>query len=369
MISLDNNTKAFIELVKAGLWCKEVQLSQYGEIDFSTIYQLAEEQSVTGLVTAGLENVKDVKIPREVVLQFIGTTLQIEQRNKELNEFVAKLIKRLQSEDVFSLVVKGQGIAQCYEKPLWRVAGDVDLLLDDDNYEKAKNILLPIAYDIQKEDVSKKHQAMKIMGVDLELHGRMPFEMSEKADMVIDEVIDKAVLHSWINVYNADGTDWKDVRMPRADEHVFLVFTHYLHHFFIEGVGVRQICDWCRMLWTYREVLNYGLLESRIKASGLKTEWQVFGTLAVEFLGMPKDAMLFVNQNENLRRKAKRVMKRVLKTGNFGHNNDLSYRSMYKGTKYKIVSLWRRFCDFASLYTVFSTDTLRFFVAYVRRRL
>ena len=34
------------------------------------------------------------------------------------------------------LLVKGQGIALCYIRPLWRVAGDIDLFLNKDYYYK-----------------------------------------------------------------------------------------------------------------------------------------------------------------------------------------------------------------------------------------
>lgn len=74
----DKNKGAFHELIGAGLWGKTAQLSVYENIDYAKIYELAEEQSVMGLVTAGLEYVSDVKVPQETLLQFIGATLQIE---------------------------------------------------------------------------------------------------------------------------------------------------------------------------------------------------------------------------------------------------------------------------------------------------
>lgn len=63
--------------------------------------------------------------------------------------------------------------------------------------------------------------------------------------------------------------------------------------------------------------------------------------------------------------KGEKVLDRVMKTGNFGHNNDLSYRSKYTGMTYKVVAMWRRFTDFASLVPVFPMDTPKFFVRYV----
>ena len=96
MLNKDNIQCAFIELVKAGLWGVEARLIPYGEVDYTELMRLAEEQSVVGLVTAGLEHVVDVKGPQEILLQFIGQTLQLEQRNLAMNRFIAKLIQNLQ---------------------------------------------------------------------------------------------------------------------------------------------------------------------------------------------------------------------------------------------------------------------------------
>lgn len=64
-------------------------------------------------------------------------------------------------------------------------------------------------------------------------------------------------------------------------------------------------------------------------------------------------------------KKADRILELVLKSGNFGHNKDLSYRSRYSGMTYKIVAAWRRLKDFASLVPVFPLDAPRFYVTYV----
>ena len=90
VLVLYTNTKVLFELIKSGLWGTGASLSNYGEIGYSSVMSLAEEQSVVGLVTVGLERVKDVKIPQEWSLQFIGSTLQIEQRNKAMIAFVGK---------------------------------------------------------------------------------------------------------------------------------------------------------------------------------------------------------------------------------------------------------------------------------------
>ena len=146
----ENVVDQFFVLVRAGLWEKECFFSQHNNIDFGLIYKVAQEQSVVGLIAAGLEHVKDINVPQEWALQYIGSTLQIEQRNKAMNIFISELIESLRREGVYSLLVKGQGVAQCYERPLWRASGDVDLLLSKSNYVLAKKYLLEIADSIEK---------------------------------------------------------------------------------------------------------------------------------------------------------------------------------------------------------------------------
>ena len=352
--------QAFLALVRAGLWEQDVRLLSLETIDYQHVLELAEEQSVVGLVTAGVDYIVDVKAPQNVSLQFVGETLQLEQRNKALNTFVAKLIDRLRKEDVYCLLVKGQGVAQCYEKPLWRASGDIDLLLSDDNYMRAKKVLVPLASKVANEDEKTKHLALVINGIDVELHGKMPFIISKRVDDGIDDVLNDVFCRG-----NVRSWDYNNIHiyLPSPDNDVILVFTHFLHHFFIEGVGLRQICDWCRLLWTYRESINHALLESRIRKMGLMTEWRAFSALAVNTLGMPEEAMPFYDTR--FKDKGEKVLRRVLKSGNFGHNNDLSYRTRYKGLPYKLVAAWRRFMDFASLMPVFPMDTPKFFFNYM----
>jgi len=182
MPSLDNNTKAFLELVRAGFGEKEARLSRLDEVDYDNLLRLAEEQSVEGLVTAGLEHVQDAKVPKEVLLQFIGLTLQLEQRNKAMNVFIAELVEKLRAEGINVILVKGQGVAQCYEKPIWRTSGDVDLLMDAENYKKAKSFLLPQSSSYKNDERYSKHLGKSLDPWYVEIHGTLRSGLSGKVD-------------------------------------------------------------------------------------------------------------------------------------------------------------------------------------------
>lgn len=334
---MDNNQKAFFELLRAGLWEKEIRLSPYKDIDFSEVYRIAEEQSVIGLVAAGFEHVSDVKVPQQWALQFAGQTIQLEQRNKAMNAFIAKLISRLRDEDIYTLLVKGQGIAQCYEKPLWRVCGDVDLFLSLDNYRKAQKTLIPIAYDIEKENPDNLHQAMTIDGWCVELHGTLRSQLGKRIDRVIDEVQKDVFFGGNVRSWDNGGTQ---VFLPSANNDTIFVFTHILQHYFGGGIGLRQICDWCRLLYTYRNSLNHKMLELRLRKMGLLPHWKAFAALAVDTLGMPVGAMPLYNDGKKWHKKGGRILSLILESGNFGHGRDQSYKKKYPKLIEYAISFW-----------------------------
>lgn len=358
------NKDAFLVLAKAGLWEQVARISPYGKVDFSVVLHLAQEQSVLGLVTAGLDHVEDVKVPYETRLMFVGCVSEIERRNRVMNQFVAELVGKMHAEGIKAVLVKGQGAAQCYEKPLWRSAGDIDFLLDAENYEKAKAMLSSLADKVEMEDKKKLHQGLKMRGFDIELHGKMPFALSQKADAVIDKVLGESVTEGTC-VWRVNETD---VLLPKPDNHVFLVFTHFLHHFFIEGVGLRQVCDWCRLLWTNRDTIDKDLLERRLQEAGLMSEWQVFASIAVEYLGMPAEAMPFYTKSRGFSRKAKRAVAWIMKSGSFGHKKDVSYRERYSRKISKMITFFRRMGDYTRFALIFPADSPKFFLGYLVNR-
>lgn len=352
----NNNIDAFLTLIRAGLWEKDCRLSQFGIIDFYHILKIAQEQSVVGLIAAGLEHVSDVKIPKDQVLSFVGNALQIEQCNQTMNKFLGRLYEKLEENGIYAVLVKGQGIAQCYERPLLRTSGDVDLLLDKEIYEKAKVLLDRCANRVGDEVKEILHKDYTFGAWEVELHGSMRSGLWKKLDRFIDEV-------QWLVCSDGKIRIWKNgdtqLRLPSPENDVILVFTHILQHFFKGGIGLRQVCDWCRLLWRFRSELNTRELESRINGMGLMTEWKAFSALAVDVLGMPVEAMLLYDPSKKWSRKADRINNFILETGNFGHNRDMSYFTKYPYFIRKIISVWKHTCDSFRFFLIFPWDTIK----------
>lgn len=338
---LSTNQQAFFALVRAGLWEKEVKLSLFENIDWLRIYQLAREQALHGVVLAGIDH-SDVKPPKELLLQWIGEMQQIEQRNVAMNHFIGEHADKMMKVGINTLLVKGQGIAQCYDRPLWRTCGDIDLLLDEENYHKAVTYFNAIASTVGNEVKERLHYDCQVGSWTVELHGTLHgglFQaMDDSLDEVQNEMFEKQLFRTWKN-----GDNYVYLPAPNAD--VIFVFTHILQHFSQGGIGLRQICDLCRLLWTYREKLEGSLLEARLNRMKLVRVWKTFGALMHHYLGLPMESIPLYDEDDVYMKKAKKVMKFVIKTGNFGYNIDTSYANRYPFLLRKIRSFFRETGD------------------------
>lgn len=362
------NTELFFALIRAGLWedtmahDSRFTVPDFEQVDWNEVCRLAEEQSSVGVVLAGIDwfKVHDTQftVPQEVLFQWIGEVQMLEQQNIAMNQFIGRLVGKMRDADIYTLLVKGQGIAQCYKRPLWRCCGDVDLFLNNDNYNRTKKLLVPIASEVEREYAREKHLGMTIDNWVVELHGSLRCGLSRRIDKTLDEIQNNIFcggsVRSWLNCNT-------QVFLPGENEDAVFVFTHILRHLYEGGIGIRQICDWCRLLWTYRDSLNYGLLELRIRKMGLMSEWRAFGAFAVDYLGMPSEAMPMYSSDKKWKRKAKKLCAFILKVGNFGHNRDMSYFEKYPYLIRKLCSMGRRCGDVIRHVRIFPLDSLRFF--------
>lgn len=315
----------FLALLRVGLWgkldesvpvcCGNVHLN------WALIVRLAKEQSVQGLVMAGAID-SEITVPEEIAVEFAHWMQALTDRNSKMNCFIAELFKDLMNAGINAVLVKGQGVAQCYNRPLWRSAGDVDLLLDDDGYAKAKKLLISRASSIQKEDISRLHLGMDINGWMVELHGSLKAPHQPRMNKIIEQLQENTFSKEETRIWTYKDVD---IQLPSPDNDIIFVFTHILQHFYTSSIGLRQLCDWCRLLWTYSDSIDKVLLKTRLQKMGVMREWRVFAFLAVHNLGMPVDAMPFYDKRLSVRRKANRLIYFIFRMGSFGHNQDMSY--------------------------------------------
>ena len=104
------------------------------------------------------------------------------------------------------------------------------------------------------------------------------------------------------------------------------------------------------------------LLEKRLKKMDVMTEWRTFATLAVEWLGMPVEAMPLYSDKRKYVCKANCLCSIIMASGNFGYNRDLSYKTRLPFAIRMVISLYYRIYDFVKQARIFPLNSCRAFV-------
>lgn len=354
------NHDTFLALVRAGLWVDVVKVNgflqndfdsaelkavpkgladglkvkDYPEtIDYDEVLRLAEEQAVTGLVTAGLERFTAYRLPLTVKLTLLGKCQLIEQRNTAMNRLTKALVKKLQDVGIKVLLVKGQGIAQCYARPLWRTSGDIDLFFSKEDYPKAVESLSPLATKRVQDAKYTKSYGLTIDGWFVELHGSLRNSLSSRMDKVIDEVQKDTFENEKVRACRIGEVE---VLMPCVNNDLFLLFAHFVRHFYKGGFSLRQLCDWCRLMWTYRDEIDSSLLENRLHRAGIMTEWKAFAAVAVDYIGFPQEAMPLYDKRAKWHQKAALIIERL-----FSKETKISTRKVFPANTLKYMPALR----------------------------
>ena len=96
------------------------------------------------------------------------------------------------------------------------------------------------------------------------------------------------------------------------------------------------------------------------------SEWKVFASLAVDYLGMPAEKMPLYDESNNYSRKAKFVLDYIMNVGNFGQNRDSSFRSEKPFLMRKWYAFRYKLTDFYAHLKVFPLDSTRVFLMDVK---
>jgi len=91
------------------------------------------------------------------------------------------------------------------------------------------------------------------------------------------------------------------------------------------------------------------------------SEWNAFGAFAVEWLGMPAEAMPFYDKSKKWVKKAEYIREFILEVGNMEHNRDMSFYCNESLLRRKIRSFRVRIGDLLRHTRLFPIDSFRFF--------
>ena len=243
-----NDITAFFAFLKYCLGYKEDMSRVIVGMNWHELYSFASKQALLGLCFEGIERLGEEypeelrlnPIGRELLMTWMGKAQQIRRQNMKVNAVASKLFSMLRVDGMRCCILKGQGNALMYPNPYSRTPGDIDVWID-----ASRERIMEYAQKKFElgDDIRLQHLETSLDGVPVELHF-FPCSMNNP--------IYHARLQKWFRrnadlqcshiVGLPDGAG--DIAIPTTAFNVVYQLCHLYHHFFDEGIGMRQIIDY-----------------------------------------------------------------------------------------------------------------------------
>ena len=329
----------FFDLLRSSLWNSPLTVRASREDILDTI-KLAKAQSVLGVVantilsdaslSGLLTDAEKMSLKHFVISNF--STSQM------LNNALIAVVKELREYGIDPVLLKGQGIAKYYPVPELRQCGDIDIYVGENHFAKTCEVIgtMSSSEDHEGDIPSLKHFHTRIGKAFFEIHRYTDVYWPRRLDRIYQKISDEGMKSNLVS------RDFSGVpgSAPSVDFNIFFIFNHFWHHFIADGVGLRQICDWVLLLHHNYGKVNLDYLETVLYDMKLMKQWQVFGNIAVDFLGLPPNEMPFYNDKYKVL--SEKVLKLIMIEGNFGKENLKGYNRPKGYFAGKLYSLSKR---------------------------
>ena len=318
-------------------------------MDWRKLHSLASRQAILGLCFDGIERLgkeypEELRlnpIGRELLMTWMGKAQQIHRQNMKVNMVASKLYFMFREDGLRCCILKGQGNALMYPNAYSRNPGDIDVWV---NASREQITEYAKKYFEIGEDIRYHHLETSLDGVPVELHF---------FPCIMNNPVYNARLQKWFkrnadlqcsNVVSLpDGIG--EIAIPTAAFNVVYQLTHLYHHFFDEGIGMRQIIDYYYVVISdYLLVINdeslviRDTLQRELKHLGL---WKFAGAVMYvlhEALGLSEEKMIAPMDEK----RGKLLLAEILNGGNFGkHFAKYGHFTQQGMAKKYFLKIWR----------------------------
>ena len=227
-------------------------------MDWRQLYSFATKQTIIGICFDGIrrlseeypEELKKNPIERDLLMTWMGVSQQIRRQNMKVNGVAAKLYSMLREDGLRCCILKGQGNALMYPNAYSRNPGDIDVWV---NASREQITEYAKKHFELGDDIRYQHIETSVDGVPVELHF-FPCTMNNP--------IYNAHLQKWFK-RNADLQCSNvvslpdcigEIAIPTTAFNVIYQLCHLYHHFFDEGIGMRQIIDYYYVVCDFYKV-------------------------------------------------------------------------------------------------------------------
>ena len=316
------------------------------QMDWRQLYAFAKKQALLGFCFQGIERLgneylevlKQNPIEQDLLMEWMGMAQRIHRQNMKVNVVAGKLFSQLRKDGMRCCVLKGQGNALMYPNPYSRNPGDIDVWV---NVERDSLTEYAKKHFVLGNDIRYHHLETSMDGVPVELHF-MP--------CIMNNIFYNHRLQKWFQ-RNADlqcsnvvilPDDAGEIAVPTTAFNAIYQLCHLYHHFFDEGIGMRQIIDYYLVVNKWHTGLtnhtDLAALQRELKHLGLLKFAGAVMYVLHEVLGLSKGEMI-VPMDE---KRGRLLLSEILNGGNFGKHFSMYGHFTQQGMAKKyFLKIWR----------------------------
>ena len=318
--------------------------------DWQRFYAFAKKQTLVGIVLDGIARLPKAVAPKQrLLMNWFMMSQNISRMNSMLNEATVGVYNKVKAAGYDCCILKGQANAAMYANPAARTPGDVDMWVDASR-EEIRQLAQTLAKENGRiDEESYNHIALTTNGISVELHYTPGFMANFTYNRRLQQWFRESIYTQCRNMI-ALPDEAGEVAAPTADFNAVYQLYHLYHHYFYEGVGLRQVVDYYYVILNFElETQNSKLNNSKsakptIQNSKLKTQhsltrlglWHFAGAMMYvlhEVLGLPEEKMIAPMD----KKRGEMLLNDILCGGNFGHHDERHAwgRDTYDGNGFK----------------------------------
>lgn len=321
---MSDKEKALFALVRSTLWGipKDYSKNALQHVHIVTLTKLAKEQAVAGLVTQGLIET-GIKMEHKDVMKVCDIQQSIRLQNERIDEAVVELCQLMEREGIRIIVFKGQTVGALYRDHGLRQSGDIDFYCYQEDWDKA------IRYFKEKEGLeiddtkTDKDVSFERNNIIYEMHNQLTtFNYPKHARYWKKVVMPEILAHPYTVKVNG-----YDVPTLAPTYNALFVFAHIFRHLILDGIALRQYCDWARVLDVQHDEIDVVVLERHLCGLGLRKAYCGLGAMLTEKLGLKPEKFPFTISEED-RNRLPVLWENMMQRGNFGEKVGYQKKNM-----------------------------------------
>lgn len=304
------------------------------DFDWSAFYGFAKKQTLVGVVFDGIRKLPKGYAPSfHLLMQWVAVSQKIKQSNNVLNEATVAIYNMVKAAGFPCCILKGQGNAVMYPDPTARIPGDVDVWVDASREEiRALASSLAQKTNGNVDDEGLNHIGLTMNGITVELHFTPGFMANFVYNRRLQRWLKQNVglqCSNMVELPNGAGI----AAIPTHSFNIVYQLYHLYHHYFYEGVGLRQVLDYYFVLVKSETGRDSSVLERELKHLGM---WKFAGAMMFvlnHVMGLEESKMIAPVD----RGRGQMLLDDILNGGNFGHYDERHAwgRDSYDGKGFK----------------------------------